>query len=341
MNIYNTANATLVFKRLLDEMLKDGTLKENTISDALYSAPMLTTQLLNGSSWDDITRNILEKSMLVIRSGKYVACVIMDENVPIGCSLVSKNLLSVFRHILLWSKDIGIYWEQSDYFEGVDYTKLMGKIERSRLVDGTWISLEPEIRKHRVFLDPGHSDAQPGATGRDRTIREYDLNVLQANTLKTYLEDSGLFRVDIYDPAYDDPYDIGRKSDMHDVFISLHLNAFNREEHYAAALIDPRFFNEISEKIASEAIIKVAEITNNRLVAQAIGYLRGIYPRSLAVLRGAATAGTPVAFLTEIEFVDDEKGIGPIKKRIDLAMKAIAGVLIDYSKSGSLPRRGE
>ena len=275
-----------------------------------FAGNNITTELVDGVTWSEFDE--AERRIGIVwdkgESNPKIFSVSAADGRVLGYASF-KNQRELMWYLLVWShKIIGI----------ID--RIIVPTEPSAPIPGP----VPPAPKTRVLIDPGHSDRQPGATGKNRSVREYDLNLIQAANLDEALSRTGNFEVDIFDPADDDIYKIGARARGYDLFVSLHLNAFNGEEHYTCAVLDPRFRNKAIERLASEVALSVAAAINNALPSQAVGYPVGILPRKLTVIRAANENDCTTAFLLETEFIDDEVNSVGITSRIRLAMEAAA-----------------
>lgn len=213
--------------------------------------------------------------------------------------------------------------------------KIESKNEKGATVLRSLIFLDPEsfteissVTQKKVLIDPGHSNSEPGARGKNPSITEEEMNRYQAICLKKELEKYGIL-VTIFDPEVDDIYLIGQKSKGYDAFVSLHLNAFDGKEHYTCAMVSPKWMapDSKSAKVASLWASAISKTISNPLFAGSPGYPEGVMAAALGVLSGAASVGCPVAFLSEMEFIDDETNIEQLKVHIEKAMAAGAKVL--------------
>ena len=185
-----------------------------------------------------------------------------------------------------------------------------------------------QTKNKRVLIDPGHSDKKSGAVGSNTLIKEWEANCYQAKILK---EELAKLKVDadIYDPSADDLYEIGAKAKGYDAFISLHLNAFDKKEHYTCTMVHPKYqpADCKSAKVASLWAQAVAAAIKNPCFEGTSPYPKGVMATRLSVLNAAANSGCKIAFLSEAEFIDDEINFEALKARLVLAMKAGATVL--------------
>lgn len=186
-------------------------------------------------------------------------------------------------------------------------------------------------KKKRVLLDPGHSDMKPGARGKNRAIKEEDLNRFQALVLKEELEKLGI-EADIYDPLDDNLTDIGLKANNYGAFVSLHLNAHDGKEHYTCAIVHKDYQSPscVSALVASEWAQAVANAIGNPCFSGSPGYPRGVLAAKMRVLSAVAKTNCPISFISEAEFIDDETEESAIRERLKKAMTAGARVLAKY-----------
>lgn len=201
-----------------------------------------------------------------------------------------------------------------------------------------WPDVEPiapspdrRLAGFKILLDPGHSKSRPGAQGLapDYT-KEHDLNLLQAVTLVDLIRDAG-GEVAIYDPDDDDLTAIGRKASGHDIFISLHHNAFDRDldDEYTCVMVHKDLANEDSKRFASAVAKSIAKKIGNKLF-QASGEKPGVYPAGLSVLRAAHQAKCPICVLTESYFLDAYGSTFVCRERSKKAAVAIFEALIGW-----------
>jgi hypothetical protein len=185
-----------------------------------------------------------------------------------------------------------------------------------------------------VLIDPGHSESEPGARGKNPSVQEENLNRFQAEVLKKELAALGV-SADIHDPLTDDLHAIGMQAKDYKAFISLHLNAYSGKEHYTCAMCNKnrQTPSSASAKLASEWAQATAKAIGNKIFGGTEGWPVGVMAAGLGVLSGAADSGVPLFFLSELEFVDDETEEGPIKARIEKGIKAGAAVLAHAVKA--------
>ncbi len=126
------------------------------------------------------------------------------------------------------------------------------------------------VKKKRVLLDPGHSEAEPGARSNDGTVEEEDLNRLQAETVKRELEATGKFECTIVDPMVDDLEEIGKQAKGFDGFVSLHLNDFDGAGQPGTEVFVTTYANELQKSAAQKVCDSICKElgTKNRGVKQ-------------------------------------------------------------------------
>ena len=125
------------------------------------------------------------------------------------------------------------------------------------MIDHAELEPEPE-KKLKILLDPGHSETDPGALSPNRKVKEYALNLAQAEYIKAALSQECY--IDIYDPNPDDLKDVGNFAKGYDLFISLHHNSFSGTgepgvEAFTPHSCTPRqaaFCKDVTAKIAQE-----------------------------------------------------------------------------------------
>lgn len=183
--------------------------------------------------------------------------------------------------------------------------------------------------KKPILLSAGHSLLTPGAWNIDKTYNEYTANVFQVSRFNLELNALGFPKGDVYDPAVDNRFDIGKHAQVYKYFIEFHLNAFNHIDHYACAEVDPRF-------VKPTDLICLIAADFARASAKALGlklyktgnWPEGIRPAMLEVLSGVHHAGS-VGFLSEAFFIDAYEKKDVIK-RCEIAMKAAAQAMVRY-----------
>lgn len=187
-----------------------------------------------------------------------------------------------------------------------------------------------DLRGLRVALDVGHgyhagSGFDPGATGNG--LREYDLNALQANTIKRELQAQGA-KVSVFN--YSDPNGHritlrakGARGVGHDVFVSLHHNAFNGRAQGVETLIDTSGTMEDNE---------LANFIHDAVLSRSPFPNRGVRRQGLGVLKGVPTS-VRAACLTESFFIDAP---GASESQSINAAKSIAQGIARYALANDL-----
>ena len=180
----------------------------------------------------------------------------------------------------------------------------------------------------RVLADPGHSESpvSSGAVSADKRITEYEMNLFQANILKRELVYDML--VDIVDPTKDDRVAIGMKAKGYDLFVSTHLNAFNKKANYTSVCVDTRHNTPESRstKLASVCAIEIAKALGLKAYQNA-SFPPGVMPKHLEVLNYAHRSGCPICILVEPFFIDVYSDRQIIENKCTIAMKTLANVL--------------
>lgn len=194
-------------------------------------------------------------------------------------------------------------------------------------------SSAPPRLKLKLLLSVGHSERVAGASGKNKAVKEYDLNRYQVTCLHTALKGYGIF-ADITDRPDDDLTQTGAAAKGYDAFIEMHLNALRGIEYYTTAMVHKSFESgdSPSSRLAHKLAVAASDAIKNPLFSGSAGYPSGVMAAGLSVLRAAANAGCPVRVLTENEFIDDETSDAPIKKRIEAATKAQARAIYEFFK---------
>lgn len=160
-----------------------------------------------------------------------------------------------------------------------------------------------------IALDVGHGytstgSFDPGAVnGFDRSITEYRANQETARLLRPMLEAAGA-RVTVFDYARGTPERMtlrqkGARARGHDLFLSIHHNAFNGAVQGTEVLVDDRVATTTDRQLAAalQAGLMQAVWDGDRR------FDRGVKAQPLGVLRGAAgLVGAKV--LLECYFID-------------------------------------
>lgn len=182
----------------------------------------------------------------------------------------------------------------------------------------------------KVFLDVGHGyhngvGHDPGAKGNG--LEEWNLNKMQAARIAETLRARG---AEVSIGLYSDPggprLKLGQKGARaagHQIFVSLHHNAFNGEAQGHEVLVHTNAANE-DESLAKAINARLDEklsIANRGVKRQGLGVLSGVPPSVNA------------ACLTETCFID---GPGSISMLSGLGADAIAQGIADYALSAKL-----
>lgn len=257
---------------------------------------------------------------MALRAGKKIP---LDQIIS---PYVRKNYTFISnRGTAFWEELAGTYATDSEYWNKIE--KIMVSFDEW----GAKQSSIPVILTPVVGIDPGHSEKHPGARGKNSSVQEEDLNRFQAKLFADFLWERGIAS-EIIDPLDDDLWEIGSQAGKYAAFVSLHLNAFKQREYYGCTMCHPRFQKptDLSARVASEWAIAVSEAVGTPVFSGSAGWPRGVMAVGLTVLNAAAQTGCPIFFLSEAEFVDDETSVEPIKKRLELGMKAGAAVLAKF-----------
>ncbi len=142
------------------------------------------------------------------------------------------------------------------------------------------------VTNKTIILDAGHGGIDPGAMSDDKTILEKDINLQIAKKLKELIEASGgsviLTReedISLYEDGdnkttrqkYNENLKNRKKiikESQADMFISIHLNAFQDSKYYGAQTFYPKD-KEDSKFLANliqEELKRVVDNTNNRAI---------------------------------------------------------------------------
>lgn len=182
----------------------------------------------------------------------------------------------------------------------------------------------------KFLLDPGHSKQHPGATGVSPDYpREEDHCRHQASILKGLLEQEGA-SVEVYDPPSDILSDIGKRANGKDMFLSLHLNALNKKDHYTCVMVHKSLASENSKKFAKIAADKIAEKLNHKQSRVGNGNPDGVYPAYLGVLKAAELTNCPCCVLTESFFIDAYGSNEIVRNKTEMAAQAIYEGILEY-----------
>lgn len=218
-----------------------------------------------------------------------------------------------------------------DIFDSLGRPKQDPKHSESNPVEQALVALRGKI----IVLDPGHSEASTGAKGFAPDYpQEEDMNRLQAQIIARRLTDVGA-KVKIYDPIKDDLADIGRQAKGADMFISIHLNAYNANgfDEYAAVMVHRDLKRTADIKFAEMCALKIAKSLQHRIFKGHMPAMpQGVYQAGLGVLRAAIGTGCPVCVLTEAFFIDDYGSNKIVTERSTKAANAIADSVIEWFK---------
>lgn len=142
------------------------------------------------------------------------------------------------------------------------------------------------VTNKTIILDAGHGGIDPGAMSDDKTILEKDINLQITKKVKELIEASGgsviLTReedISLYEDGenktirqkYNENLKNRKKiikESQADMFISIHLNAFQESKYYGAQTFYPKD-KEDSKFLANliqEELKRVVDNTNNRLI---------------------------------------------------------------------------
>jgi N-acetylmuramoyl-L-alanine amidase len=185
-----------------------------------------------------------------------------------------------------------------------------------------------------VVLDPGHSPARPGASGRAPDHpKEHELNELQSDWIAHRLASLGA-AVDV--PGGDDLTRIGRCAIGADCFVSLHHNAFDGVDHHTFACVASRSASTGSVELAAAIAARVGAALGLPLRKDA-GCPPGVVHQSLAVLRAAELTDCPACVLVESYFVDAYGSLRECEARSLRAADAVAEAVLGWLTSRKLP----
>ena len=149
----------------------------------------------------------------------------------------------------------------------------------------------------KIFLDPGHSAREPGARSNDRSVKEEEMNLLQADVIKRELEKTGHFLCTIYNPLVDDLEDVGLHAKGHDMSLHLHHNCYAGSADPGTEVL---YDNDKSESQSREFATKISAA-----IAAALGTQdRGAKAFAGTVMDVAERQGTFPVVLTESYFLN-------------------------------------
>jgi len=183
----------------------------------------------------------------------------------------------------------------------------------------------------RVMLEVGHGPYRDrtGATGFEEGASgpgttEYKQVKQMAPIAAAQLRELG-YEVEISDPV-DTLVAIGQKAAGSDLFVSLHLNAFNRSAQGTEVLV---------HRNGTQEDVELAQYIQNSLVA-ALGLAnRGVKRQGLAVLSGVPLT-VRAACLTESYFIDAVPNAATAERYTELAGRAIAEGIDKYAAANGI-----
>ena len=178
-----------------------------------------------------------------------------------------------------------------------DARKLLENADSSPMEKPIW-------KKKGVMLEVGHGKNpttwEPGAVGVNG-VREYDLNLIAANSAKNVLDEAGVPCVitDFGGNNGGGLYDIGKTAADYDVFCSIHHNSFDGNVQGAEVLV--HHIKEDAEDLKLSSLM-TAEIAKELGIRDRIA--NGREPRQkLGVLSGAEDTNVRVSVLAELYFI--------------------------------------
>lgn len=164
----------------------------------------------------------------------------------------------------------------------------------------------------------GKTGFEEGATGPGTT--EYKEVVVMSTIASELLKEKG-YQVEISDPPSTLP-EIGKKAAGSDIFVSLHLNAFDKEVQGTEVLVD---------RSATDEDVVLAQVLQ-RFLVDALGLTdRKVKRQGLAVLR-AVPVTVRAACLTEAFFIDSVSDAKTVRAMAEKAAKAIAEGIDEYAR---------
>ena len=183
----------------------------------------------------------------------------------------------------------------------------------------------------KILIDPGHAKTRPGANTHDKRKYEHDYTPHMAHAIKIGLEDSGHFTVDVYDPEIDDLAGIGAKAKGYDLFLSIHLNAYDRdyEDEYTCVCVHKDVGKQDSYRFASGLAREIANAIDNPLFRPS-AVNPGVYPLNLSVLRAAEIGCDGPCVLSESFFIDAHDATSETYERCIEAAKAHVKYIARY-----------
>jgi N-acetylmuramoyl-L-alanine amidase len=178
----------------------------------------------------------------------------------------------------------------------------------------------------KVLLDAGHGPYrdssgegwEPGALGPEGLTERY-LVQKQAERVQQLLRDAGFGKVDIA-PRPNSLRGIGQSAEGYNLFISLHLNAFDKKVRGSEVFVHPN---------GAKYDRMLAQHIQDRLIAEVKHRDRGVKAARLAVL-SAVPPSVEAACLVESFFVDSLKSKTEGLVLIDSAAFAVADAIHRY-----------
>lgn len=150
------------------------------------------------------------------------------------------------------------------------------------------------IKGKGVLLNNGHSSRGNGAFSTNGVVAEYDLNLLQANTIKAALDKVGIPCRILNQNEAGGLTETGDQAEGYDIFLILHHNATVGAQGACYLLGD-------KPKAGSK---KFGELVTDRIAA-ALGITdRGYNTRVVSVTKAADATSCPVVVLIESYFID-------------------------------------
>lgn len=164
----------------------------------------------------------------------------------------------------------------------------------------------------------GNTGFEEGANGPGTT--EYKELVVMADIAADSLRKQG-YDVKVSDPQ-DTLYAIGRQSAGSDIFVSLHLNAFNKMVQGTEVLVHRNGTNEDVELANAilACLVNTLDLPNRRVKRQGLAVLSGV------------PASVHAACLTEAFFIDSVSDAATVRTMTEQAAVAIAEGIDQYAK---------
>ncbi|MEO1347876.1 MAG: N-acetylmuramoyl-L-alanine amidase [Cyanobacteria bacterium J06635_15] len=168
----------------------------------------------------------------------------------------------------------------------------------------------------------GNTGFEEGANGPGTT--EHKEVTVMAKIAADILKQKG-YQVKISDPV-GTLQKIGQQAAGSDIFVSLHLNAFNKQAQGTEVLVHRNGTSEDVElaKVLLQCLVDALNLNN-----------RGVKRQGLAVLSGVP-ASVRAACLTEAFFIDSVSDAATVRKMAEKAAKAIANGIDKYAKANDL-----